>query len=68
MQVKSIYIGAALSLSGFVGVVIVSQVADDFVSRYPVLTDGYLGIAALSMLGCGYFLPRAVRAILRSRQ
>lgn len=59
MQMKSVYAGSALSVSCFAGVIIVSQVASDWVSRYAILTDGYLGVAALSLLGCAYFLPRS---------
>jgi hypothetical protein len=68
MQVRSIYIGATVSVLCFVAIIVISQVASDWVSQYPILTDGYLGLAAASVLGCAYFLPRAVGAFIRSRK
>lgn len=68
MQVKSIYIGAAASFLCFLAVIVISQVASDWISQYPILTNLYLGIAAASVLGCAYFLPRAVRAFIRSKR
>ena len=68
MQVRSIYIGAAISVLSFLAVIVISQFASDWVSQYRILTGGYLGFAAASVLGCAYFLPRAVGAFIRSRK
>jgi hypothetical protein len=68
MQVRSVYAGAAISLLCFVAVIVISQIASDWISQYPILTNAYLGVAAASVLGCAYFLPRAVRAFIRSRR
>lgn len=68
MQLKTLYWGALSSLALFVGVAVLSQIVSDWISQYLLLTAIYLAAAALSVFGCAYFLPRAVRAYVQSQR
>jgi hypothetical protein len=68
MQFKTVYWGTLSSVALFVGVILLSQIASDWISQYPALTVIYLGTAVLSLVGCAYFLPRAVRAYIHSQR
>lgn len=68
MRLKTVYWGALSSVALFVGVIILSQIASDWIAQYPAWTVIYLGTAALSLVGCAFFIPRAVRAYIQSQR
>jgi hypothetical protein len=67
MTIKQIHLGSAISLLAFAGVVLAGGNISASISRSVVVTDIFLGVAALSLLGCAYFLPRSARLWLRRR-
>jgi uncharacterized membrane protein YccC len=68
MDRKSINRGSLLSLGAFVGVLIAGSNFSQIISESPIATNGLLVVAAASMLGCGYFLPRSVRLWVRRKR
>jgi peptidoglycan/LPS O-acetylase OafA/YrhL len=61
MQVRTIYAGAIISVSGLATVALISQTVSNWVSQYPILTNAVLVAACVSVVGCAYFLLRVVR-------
>jgi hypothetical protein len=63
MSRTTIRLGATASLATFLAVIIASQATIPWLDDSIILTDIYIGIPAISLLGCALFIPRALMSL-----